>query len=77
MSKVLGYTVSIERSDATRKEIAYTHSADRADAIYGQYIGIAKRGSNIVKVMLTRHRDGARFSYSVRDGYKEEFRKSA
>lgn len=68
--------------------VGATDNIEDADAIYAMYIKKVKRGGKVyfnapgcdsvaVKVYVLCTKNNARFSYSLAEGFKEEFRKAA
>ena len=77
------YRIYVELNEQYHKTIAETDSAEVADSVYGMYISQLKNGltrygtDNITKVGILRKQDGAQFSFSVTEGFKETFKKTA
>lgn len=81
------YVIYLELDGKRDIAIGTTNSADIADSIYAMYINQIKNGlvkysvghnvGRITKVSIFRRYDKARFSFSLTEGFKEEFKKAA
>ena len=81
------YSIYVETDQNKNYAVRHTDSDSQADFIYGQYIDVIKRGGGyldrtdiqgrIIKVILVRHQDKAKFSYSSSEGYREIFKEAA
>lgn len=73
-----GYTVYVDLEDGTRARITHVYSDKMADKIYTYYINqlrrgphIYKNGKRVMRVALVQEKDGAWFTYSNEEGFKE------
>jgi hypothetical protein len=81
------YEIYVEVDNKHQIKIGATDSMDTADTIYAVCIHNMKNGSNtfraqghagkITKVYIVRKEDDARFSFSLAEGFKEEFKGAA
>ena len=80
------YSLYLELNEEMKVNLGNTNSDSTADAVYSQYVNQVRRGlvkykgrgyiGDISQVILVRNEDGAEFIYSVKEGFKEIFRKA-
>ena len=81
------YEIYVEIDNKHQIKIGATNSMDTADIVYALCIKNMKNGSNnfraqgysgkITKAYIIQKEDGTRFSYSLTEGFKEEFEEAA
>ena len=81
------YEIYVEIDNEHQVKIGATDSMDTADTVYAFCIRNIKNGSNnfrtrgysgkITKTYIVCKEDGSKFSYSLAEGFKEEFEEAA
>lgn len=81
------YEIYVEIDNKHQVKIGATNSMEAADTIYSICINNMKSGSDkfraqghkgkITKTYIVRKEDDAKFSFSLTEGFKEEFKEAA